>query len=188
MSMKFAKVDPNVFSQLQVEAGVLLNTFNPATPSAPEASAIICATSGGIKADCVPSFTDFGEDIDNVPNNTKELKRVDGWECTLGFTALNITTAILKKALGVADIDTTDTTKVIPRAELEQTDFSDVWWVGDLTDGGMVAIKLKNALSTGGLSLQTTKKGKGQLSVTLTGHISIEHTDEIPMEFYVATA
>jgi hypothetical protein len=186
--MKFAKVDPNVFSQLQVEAGVLLNTFSPATPSAPEASAIICATSGGIKADCVPSFTDFGEDIDNVPNNTKELKRLDGYECTFAFTALNVTTDIIKMALGAADIGTTDTTKVTPRAELEQTDFSDVWWVGDLTDGGMVAIKLKNALSTGGLSLQTTKKGKGQLSVTLTGHISIEHTDEIPMEFYVAAA
>ena len=188
MSMKFAKVDPNVFSQLQVEAGVLLNTFDPATLAAPDASAIICATSGGIKADCAPSYTDFGEDIDNVPNNTMELKRIDGYECTFAFTALNVTTNVIKTALGAADIDSTDTTKVTPRVELKLADFKPIWWVGDLTDGGMVAIKLKNALSTGGLSLQTTKKGKGQLSVTLTGHISIEHTDEIPMEFYVATA
>ena len=89
-------------------------------------------------------------------------------------------------ALGAADIGTTDTTKVTPRSELQLADFSNIWWVGDRTDGGMIAIKLINALSTGGLSLQTTKKGKGQLSVTLTGHISIEHTDIVPMEFYVA--
>lgn len=187
MGLKFNKVNPEALSQLQVEAGILLSSFDPAAPTVVDEN-IICATTGGIKADCVPSYEDFGSDIDNIPENTKELKRVTDWACTFGFTALNITTAILKKALGAADIDTTDTTKVIPRAELEQTDFSNVWWVGDLTDGGMVAIKLKNALSTGGLSLQTTKKGKGQLSVTLTGHVSIDDTEDVPMEFYVATA
>jgi hypothetical protein len=99
---------------------------------------------------------------------------------------LNVTTNIIKTALGAADIDSTDNTKVTPRTELKTSDFKPIWWVGDRTDGGMIAIKLLNALSTGGLSLQTTKKGKGQLSVTLTGHISIEDTDTVPMEFYVA--
>ena len=184
--MKFNKVNPEIFNQLQVEAGILLSSFDPASTAAIVDDDIICATSGGIKADCVPSYTDFGEDIDNVPNNTKELKRLDGYECTFAFTALNVTTEILKMALGAADIGTTDTTKVTPRSELQLADFSNIWWVGDRTDGGMIAIKLINALSTGGLSLQTTKKGKGQLSVTLTGHISIENTDIVPMEFYVA--
>ena len=168
--MKFNKVNPEIFNQLQVEAGILLSSFDPASTAAINDDDIICATSGGIKADCVPSYTDFGEDIDNVPNNTMELKRIDGYECTFAFTALNVTTNVIKTALGAADIDSTDT----------------IWWVGDRTDGGMIAIKLINALSTGGLSLQTTKKGKGQLSVTMTGHISIENTDIVPMEFYVA--
>ena len=43
---------------------------------------------------------------------------------------------------------------------------------------------IKNALSTGGLSLQTSKNEKGQLSITLTGHVSAENQDEMPMEFY----
>ena len=184
--MRFNKVNPDIIDQLQIEAGVLLSSFDPASTAAILDDDIICATSGGIKADCVPTFTDFGEDIDNVPNNTMELKRIDGYECTFAFTALNVTPAIIKTALGAADIDTVDNTKVTPRTELETTDFTPIWWVGDRTDGGMIAIKLLNALSTGGLSLQTTKKGKGQLSVTLTGHISIEHTDIVPMEFYVA--
>ena len=74
---------------------------------------------------------------------------------------------------------------VTPRATLAADDFSDqLWWVGDRADGGMVAVKLINALSTGGFSLQTTKKGKGQLSLELTGHISINDQDTVPMDFY----
>jgi hypothetical protein len=49
----------------------------------------------------------------------------------------------------------------------------------------LVAICLKNALSTSGLSLQTTKDGKGQISVSLSGHYSITEQDVVPMEFYV---
>ena len=46
------------------------------------------------------------------------------------------------------------------------------------------AVQIKNALSTGGFSLKTTKNGKGQLSLTLTGHVSIESQSVMPMVFY----
>ena len=45
---------------------------------------------------------------------------------------------------------------------------------------------MKNALSTGGFSLQTTKNGKGQVAVSLKGFASIKDIDTVPMEFYVA--
>ena len=76
--------------------------------------------------------------------------------------------------------------KITPRKALEEEDFKDeIWWVGDRSDGGLVAVCLKNALSTSGFSLQTTKNGKGQVSVTLAGHFSIEAQEEVPMDFYV---
>lgn len=53
-------------------------------------------------------------------------------------------------------------------------------------DGGFVAIELKNALSTEGFSLQTTKNGKGQVAVTITGHVSINAQSVVPMVFYSA--
>ena len=56
--------------------------------------------------------------------------------------------------------------------------------MGDRADGGVVAACLKNALSTGGFALKTTKNGKGQVSVELTGHVSIAAQDTMPMEFY----
>lgn len=183
---KFTVIPQSTFEEMQTDAGVLLKNFDPATPDAPEDADIICATTGGITAACVPTYSDFGEDVDNCPNNTKELKHLDGWDCSLAFNSLGTSPENIKLALGAADIDGSDTTKVTPRSSLKQTDFSDIWWVGDRLDGGMVAVCLKNALSTGGFSLQTTKNGKGQTAVTLTGHVSITAQDVVPMEFYSA--
>lgn len=178
----FTVIPQSTFEQLQVDAGVLLTTFTPATPAAPADNAIICATTGGINVVCQPTFEDWGEDIDNCPNNTKELKRITGWNCTLSTTAVGTSAELIKRALGAADID--GTTKIVPRRQLAQTDFSDLWWVGDKADGGMVAVRLFNALSTGGFSLQTTKNGKGQIAIEITGHVSITGQDIVPMEFY----
>lgn len=183
---KFTVIPQDTFDGLQLDAGVLLNTFDPATPTAPDDEDIICATTGGITVACVPTFSDLGEDVDNVPNNMKELKHLDGWECTMSTTSLGTSPALIKMALGCADIDGTDATKIVPRADLKQSDFSDIWWVGDRADGGMVAVQLKNALSTGGFSLQTTKNGKGQIALTITGHVSINAQKEVPMVFYSA--
>lgn len=183
---KFTVIPQDTFDGLQLDAGVLLNTFDPATPAAPDDEDIICATTGGITAACVPTFSDLGEDVDNVPNNMKELKHLDGWDCSFSTTSLGTSPALIKMALGCADIDSEDATKIVPRADLKQSDFSDIWWVGDRADGGMVAVQLKNALSTGGFSLQTTKNGKGQIALTITGHVSITAQKEVPMVFYSA--
>ena len=180
---KFTVIPQDTFTALQLDAGVLLKTFNPATAAAPSDEDIICATTGGIEVSCVPTYSDFGEDVDNCPNNMKELKHLDGWECKMSTTSLGTSPELIKLALGAADVSGN---KITPRRDLEQTDFSDLWWVGDRADGGMVAVKLMNALSTGGFTLQTSKNGKGQIALTITGHVSIDAQDEVPMVFYSA--
>ncbi len=181
---KFTVIPESTFQGLQLDAGVLLKRFNPENPVAPADADIICATTGGINPSCVPTFSDFGEDVDNVPVNMKELKHLDSWECKLATTSLGTTPELIKMALGCADIDGSNSSKIIPRADLKQSDFSDIWWVGDRADGGCVAIQLKNALSTGGFSLQTTKNGKGQIALEITGHVSMNAQKEVPMVFY----
>lgn len=181
---RFTVIPEDTFSEIQTEAGVILKTFNPAKPDAPADADIVCATTGGITVSMVPTFSDMGEDVDNCPTNMKELKHLDSWEAKMSFTSIGTSPASIKLALGCADIDSNDVTHIIPRAELKQTDFADLWWVGDRADGGVVACKLKNALATSGFSLKTTKKGKGNVSVELTGHISINAQNEMPMEFY----
>lgn len=179
----FTVIPKDTFDAMQLDAGVLLTTFNPAAPAKPADETIICATTGGINAVCQPEYSDLGEDVDNVPLNMKELKHLDGWTCTLGFTSLDTSTEGIRLALGAADINA-ESGSVIPRRDLSQDDFSDVWWVGDKANGGFVAVRLMNALSTEGFSLQTTKNGKGQTDCTLTGHVSINDQDTMPMVFY----
>ena len=180
---RFSKISQEAFDEFQVDAGVLLNDFDPEAPELVDEN-IICATTGGINPTCVPTYSDWGEDVDNVPNGMKELMHLDGWDTSLGFTALNTTPDVIRMALGAADVDASSG-KITPRRDLKDTDFADVWWVGDRSDGGLVAIRLINALSTSGFSLQTTKNGKGQIAVTLAGHVSINEQDVVPMEFYV---
>lgn len=181
----FTVIPQDTFEGLQLDAGVLLNTFDPTAPAAPADADIICATTGGINVSCVPTYSDFGEDVDNCPVNMMELKHLDGWDCKMSTTSLGTSPELIRLALGAADV-TASSGKIVPRRDLKQTDFSDLWWVGDRADGGMVAVKLMNALSTGGFSLQTTKNGKGQISIELTGHVSIDAQDVVPMEFYSA--
>ena len=183
----FNKVSSELFDNLQLEAGMLLKTFNPDSPVAPEDTDIICATTGGVNPTCVPTTVDYGEDIDNVPTNTKELLQITAWECKLAFTALDMTADMIKLALSAADIVVADNkaTKIVPRMKIKSTDFQTVWWVGEIASGGLAAIKLVDAFSTGGFNLQTSKGGKSQQATELTGYVSIDDVDTVPMEFYI---
>lgn len=181
----FTVIPQDTFESMQLDAGVLLKNFDPSDVKAPADEDIICATTGGINPVCQPTFSDLGEDVDNVPVNMKELKHLDSWACSLSTTSLGTSPELIRLALGCADVDSTNRAKIVPRADLKQSDFaSSIWWVGDRADGGCVAIQLKNALSTGGFSLQTTKNGKGQTSITIEGHVSITAQKEVPMVFY----
>lgn len=187
---RFTQIPKDTFDALQLDAGVLLYDFDVTAAAGSKDSAgyedkdFICATTGGIEVNASAEYSDLAEDVDNAPNNLKEFKHLDSWECTMGFTSLSNDEKGIRLALGAADITGTGVTKVVPRRNLSQDDFSDIWWVGDKANGGFVAVKLMNALSSEGFSLKTEKNGKGQTSVTLMGHVSIDAQDTMPMEFY----
>ena len=188
--MKYTKIPTTTFENLQLNAGILTKTFVPSTGAVDE-SAIIGATSGGVNFTATPSFSDSGEDIDNCPKNMMELKKLDEWEITISGTFTSATTSLIKSLIGPADIDGTDTTKIVPRNVLETADFSDLWWVGDYSDkngttnGGYMAIHLMNALSTGGFQIQSGDKAKGQMAFTYTSHFSNASPDTVPFEVYL---
>jgi len=181
--LKFTKIPQDTFASMQLDAGVLLSSFDPAAATEPADEDILCATTGGVQIRCVPKYVDMGANVDNCPEGTKELLKLAGWECSMGFTSLGMTAADLRLALGAADVENGS---VKPRRDLADGDFKDVWWVGDTAGGGLVAVCLKNALSDGGLEMQTAKNGKGQLTVSLKGYASAAEPGEVPMEFYAA--
>jgi hypothetical protein len=188
--MKFTKIPTTTFQELQLNAGILASEFAPATGTLTDTD-ILGATSGGVNFTAVPSFIDLGEDVDNCPKNTKELKKLDGWDIKMSGTYVTVDTAQAKSLIGLADVGTTDTTKVTPRNELLQADFDDIWWVGDYSDkngntnGGFMAIHMMNALSTGGFAVQTGDKAKGQFAFEYTAHFSNSAQDTVPFEVYI---
>lgn len=178
----FNKITADAFEKLQFGAGIVCTDFNPAEPAAVADEKIMFATSGGVSFKATPTYTDYGEDMDNCPANMKELKHLESWEAVLSGTALTIDGASAKKLVGAAD---SATNKVTPRNELKQIDFSDIWWVGEYGADGCVAVHLINALSTDGFSLQTGDKAKGQFAFSFTGHYGINAQDTPPFEIYI---
>lgn len=191
---KFTQIPTDTFKKLQLNAGILTTEFDPATGKL-TASNIIGATSGGVSFEATPSFTDFGEDIDNCPKNTKELKKLDSWEAKMSGSFVTMDTNVATSVIGTAAVASDDRTKVVPRNYVEAEDFKNIWWVGDYSDinedgssagkAGFIAIKLINALSTGGFKIQSGDKAKGTFEFEYTGHYSSENIDTVPFEIYI---
>lgn len=191
---KFTQIPTDTFKKLQLNAGILTTEFDPATGEL-TASNIIGATSGGVSFEATPSFTDFGEDIDNCPKNTKELKKLDSWEAKMSGSFVTMDTNVATSVIGTAAVASDDPAKVVPRNSVEAQDFKNIWWVGDYSDinedgssagkAGFIAIKLINALSTGGFKIQSGDKAKGTFEFEYTGHYSSENIDTVPFELYI---
>ncbi|MBO5273589.1 MAG: hypothetical protein J6I45_03135 [Clostridia bacterium] len=185
--MKFTTIPETTFQQLQLNAGVLLRNFDPASAEVDNAD-IIGATSGGVTFAAVPSYSDFGDDIDNCPKNMLELKNLDSWAITMGGSFVTVDTAAAKLLIAAADAAEN---KVTPRNDITDEDFGDIWWVGDYSDkngetnGGYIAIRMMNALSTGGFSLQTGDRAKGTFAFTFTAHYSMTAQETVPFEVYI---
>lgn len=189
--MKFTQIPTDAFKHIQMNAGIVVDKF---TPTSKTIGNILGATSGGVSFTATPTYTDYGEDIDNCPKNMLELKVLDSWEAKMSGTFVTVTAATAKQLIGAADIDSADTTHVIPRNDIETTDFTDVWWVGDYSDvntgdnAGYCAIHLMNALSTGGFQIQSTDDGKGQFAFEFTGHYSMDAQETVPFEVYISAS
>ena len=185
--MKYTKIPETTFKNIQLNAGVLLSAFNPESATVANES-IIGATTGGVNFTATPTFSDYGEDIDNCPKNMMELKKLDAWEISLSGTYVTVDAKAVKALVGAADVSGN---KITPRNDLKLSDFTDVWWVGDYSDqngetnGGYVAIHMMNALSTGGFAIQSSDNGKGNFAFTYTAHYSMDAQDTVPFEVYV---
>ena len=185
--MKYTKIPETTFQNLQLNAGVLLSAFNPESATVANES-IIGATTGGVNFTATPTFSDYGEDIDNCPKNMMELKKLDAWEISMSGTYVTVDANAVKSLVGAADVSGN---KITPRNDVLLSDFTDIWWVGDYSDkngetnGGFVAIHMMNTLSTGGFAIKSSDNGKGNFAFTYTAHYSMDAQDTVPFEVYV---
>ena len=192
MGMKYTQVAADAFEKLTLNAGIICRTFAPETGTVTD---IIAATSGGISFATNPTYTDFGEDVDNVPANTKQMLRITAYDPVISGTQLTLDAATIAELIGGADVGTASAagvTKITPRAVLKASDFKDVWFIVDYSDvntgasAGFVAIHVMNSLNRTGFQLQTGKNAKGQSTFEYHGHYDITDADQTPpFECYI---
>lgn len=187
MKEKFSKIPANTFKNLGINAAMIMSDFDPENATVVD-DAILGATTGGVNFNAAAEYQDWGEDIDNCPKNTKELKKLQDWTITMSGTFVTMTAELAARMAAAAD--NTDG-HIVPRDVLEMEDFGDIWLVGDYSDkntgggAGFIAIHLMNALSTAGFQIQTADKAKMQFSFEFTAHYSIDNQDEVPFEIYI---
>ncbi len=186
--MKYTQIPSTAFQNIQLNAGILVDSFVPATGTI---GRLLGATSGGVQFADNVEYKDFGEDIDNCPKNMMELKKLDNHEVTMSGTFVTLDAATAKLLAGSADVDALDESHIIPRNDILASDFTDIWWIGDYSDentgdnAGFVAIHILNALNTGGFQIQTTDKEKGKFAFEFMGHYSMNAQDTVPYEIYI---
>ena len=188
--MTFTQIRETTFEELQVNAGVVLKTFDPTTFTGELAlENILFATSGGTTITDTPEFRDAGEGIDNAPKNMKEFKKLVRREVKISGSKVTFTPESIKTDMAAADISTvegkTGVTKITPRDTLKDEDFMDFWVVGDYGVGGYMAVHIMNALSVSGFNWKTTDRDNGTSDFEYTAHYSIKNQSQVPYEVYI---
>lgn len=166
------------FENLQLNAGIFIKNLDYSSIADATAlkTAITAAVTAGTNILGVTrgggTFTATRElrtpEVDGMRYAFKGADFVDSVEAYLSTTLLEVTSGNIKDILGSATATTSGkkTTIQMHTAIDPDTDYIDtLTWFGDLADGRLVAITLKNAINTADFSLTFTDKGEGTLAV-----------------------
>lgn len=190
MRGKFTKYPAEFWKGIQMNAGVVVTGFVPATGAY---TGILGATGDGMTFNPNPKYEDFGSDIDNVPPNSKQLKRIVSYDPSLAgkFKTISPDTAAALCPGAAAS------GAITPATALSNAMFRDVALVADYShinaDGsggsaqraGYVAVVIKNALNVAGFQWKTHRDGKGEFAFDFHGHYDLDYPDAAPFALYV---
>lgn len=179
------KLTADAASKLQVGAGILVKDFNVSTPTEPADESILFETTGDYHVVCRPIWQDLFEGVNNAAPNTKEGKRIKGWEASLTITAISFTEETIK--MGLAAAEGTATTGIKGR-QIKVSDFTKITYLAEMQDeNSLLAIVMDDAINTSGIDLTATDDGKGGMSLNIVPHTSLKNPEVPPMAFYLLT-
>lgn len=173
------------FEDMAYGSGILVKNFDPTTFEPPAEGDTYMVTTGDITINDNFTRVDLGEDVNGIYFSYAELQVITAKEAaTVTVTALNFGADDIRRALGAADIDSQDENHVTTRLYYKSSDFENIAIIYPKVGGGYVALVMDKALSTGGLSITTTKNGKATMSLTITAFRSIEDKTKAEIEYY----
>ncbi len=183
------------FQNLQLNAGAFLVNFDYSTYE--NASTLRTALTGAL-ADPTKllgatrgggSFVVTSEirepDVDGKRYRFKGGAFVDSVDAQLTGTLVEIMPNRFAQILATGESTTSgQKTTIKMRTAINEDDYiSSLVWVGDMSDGGLVLIALKNALNNNGMTLTFTDKGEGTIPFEFHAYQeNVEDYDYAPFE------
>ena len=183
------------FQNLQLNAGAFLINFDYGTygdatalraalaTALTDNTKVLGATRGG--GQFVVTSTIREPDVDGKRYRFKGGAFVDSVDAQLSGTLVEIRPAAFARLLATGDSISDDgKTTIKMHTAIKNTDYIDkLVWVGDMSDGGLILIALKNALNNNGMSLTFSDKGEGTMPFEFHAYQSaVEDYDYAPFE------
>lgn len=185
----------DTFDNLQLNAGIILKnfTYSSATSASALKTAIATALSSGTGILGATrgggTFTVTREprtpEIDGMRYPFKGSDFVDSIDAYISTTLVEITPANIADLLATGDATTSgNKTTITMHTAIGVDDYLDnICWVGDLADGRLVLICLKNAINTADFTFTYTDKGEGTLAAEFHARqAAVDDYDDAPFE------
>lgn len=183
------------FQNLQLNAGAFLigfdySTYTDATAlrtalatALQDSTKLLGATRGG--GTFVATSTIREPEVDGKRYRFKGGAFVDSVDAQLTGTIVEIRPEIFAKVLATGETTTSgQVTTVKMHTAIQNSDYiPSLVWIGDMSDGGLVLIALKNALNNNGMTLTFTDKGEGTIPFEFHAYQdTVEDYDYAPFE------
>lgn len=183
------------FQNLQLNAGAFLIGFDYANiadstalktalaTALADSSKVLGATRGG--GTFVVTSEIREPEVDGKRYRFKGGAFVDSVDAQLTGTLVEIRPEVFAKVLATGESTTSGKkTTIKMHTAIQETDYiNSLVWVGDMSDGGVVLIALKNALNSNGMTLTFTDKGEGIIPFEFHAYQdSVEDYDYAPFE------
>ena len=187
------------FDNLQLNAGIFLKDLNYATVTDSTAlkTAIANIISGGTSpiGEMIGATRGGGTftvtrdirtpEIDGMRYKFKKGDFIDSVDAYISTTLVEVTPQNVCAVLGV-NVPTASgkkTTIKLPTALTDDSYMNNICWVGDLADGRLVLICLKNAINTADFTFTFSDKSEGTLAVEFHAtQAEVNDYDEAPFE------
>lgn len=183
------------FQNLQLNAGAFLINFDYSTytdaaslrtalaTALQDKTKILGATRGG--GTFVVTSEIREPEVDGKRYRFKGGAFVDSVDAQLTGTLVEIQPEIFAKILATGESETSgDKTTITMHTAIQSTDYiNKLVWVGDMSNGGLVLIALKNALNNNGMTLTFSDKGEGTIPFEFHAYQdAVEDYDYAPFE------
>ena len=185
------------FQKLQLNAGIFLMNFDPSSYTDADdlrdalvteigsGTKLLGATRGG--GTFVATSEIREPDVDGKRYRFVGGAFVDSVDAQLTGTLVEIRPEVFAKVLATGESATAGKkTTIKMHTAIQTTDYiQNLTWVGDMSNGGLVVITLKNALNNNGMTLTFTDKGEGTIPFEFHAYQStVEDYDYAPFEVY----